>query len=230
MNGDAAGRGARTAVTPRARDNPSITAHGRPRKSRTEAIRSVTTPAAYPPCYIPRLPGRSRIWAVVSGPRGRVPSCSHRLATGRVVGGDSDEVLDELAAPGGRPRPGRPWLGAIVADVAVGDAGPGVEERGGQRQQDDAAARGPRARASPRRCGKKGARRRSGSRISVATSRHFWHRGGILEEMLFGEVGDGDRVLPRQPGGRPAGAATRGFGQQRPDLKAASGRRAAGCS
>jgi hypothetical protein len=27
----------------------------------------------------------------------------------------------------------------------------------------------------------------------------FGHRAGILEEMLVGEVGDGDRVFPGQP-------------------------------
>jgi len=63
------------------------------------------------------------------------------LRDGRIVGCDGGEVLDEPAAPGGVP--GQAHLaGRDVADEAVGDAGAGVENRGGQRQHHDAVARG----------------------------------------------------------------------------------------
>jgi hypothetical protein len=47
---------------------------------------------------------------------------------GRAVRGDSGEVLDNPAAPGGVPGQAH-LIGPDVADVAVGDAGAGVEDR-----------------------------------------------------------------------------------------------------
>src|ERR1700749_1515720 len=99
------------------------------------------TPAALPglldrwAACLSALGGRLRsagCAAVRFGPSG------HR----RVVRGDGGEVLDEPAAPRGVPGQAD-LVGRDVADVAVGDVGAGVEDRGGPRQDDDAVARGP---------------------------------------------------------------------------------------
>src|ERR1700722_11258788 len=149
-----------------------------------------------------------------SGDRGSISVLSH----GQVVRGDGGEIPDEPAAPGGVPGQAH-LVGRDVADVDVGDAGAGVEGRGGQRQQDDAVAGGDvleflldgtedgRAAALP------------GPHLGGDVT-PLGHRVWILEQMLIGEVSDGDRVFPGQP---VAGREHRHprLGQQRLDVQAA---------
>src|SRR3984957_15202151 len=120
-----------------------------------------------------------------SGDRGSISVLSH----GQVVRGDGGEIPDEPAAPGGVPGQAH-LVGRDVADVDVGDAGAGVEGRGGQRQQDDAVAGGDvleflldgtedgRAAALP------------GPHLGGDVT-PLGHRVWILEQMLIGEVSDG---------------------------------------
>src|ERR1700728_3430995 len=85
------------------------------------------------PAWLPVIPPGHDPW-----PRGRPILVRFRLAgDGQVVRRDRGEVADERAAPGGVPGQAHP-VGGDVADVAVGDAGAGVEDRGGQRRHDDA--------------------------------------------------------------------------------------------
>jgi hypothetical protein len=135
-----------------------------------------------------------------------------------VVRGDGGEILDEPAAPDGVPGQAH-LVGRDVADVAVGDAGAGVADRGGQRQQDDAVT-GGHVLEFLLDCAEDG-------RAAACPGPHFGgdvtpfgHRVGILEQMLIGEVGDADRVFTGQP---VAGGEYRHsrFGQQRLDLQAA---------
>src|SRR5271170_5711159 len=140
------------------------------------------------------------------------------VAYGRVVDGDGGEVLDEPAATGGIPGQAD-LVGRDVADVAVRDVRAGVEDGGGQRQHDDAVTGSHVLEFLLHRA--------EDGRAAAAAGPHlggdvtpFGYRAGILEEMLIGEVGDGDRVLAGQPVPGREHRYPR-FGQERLDLQAA---------
>ena len=137
---------------------------------------------------------------------------------GRVVFGDGGEVVDERAAAGGVPGQAH-LIGREVAEVAVGDAGAGVEDRGRQRQHDDAVAGGHVLEFLLHGAEDGHAAAAAGPHFGGDVT-PFGDRGGVLQEMLAGEVGDGDRVLAGQgvPGREDRDPR---FGQQRPDLQAA---------